>query len=659
MFPETLTRRSRSFVGALLAASLASVFAAESASPELAELSLDSLLDMPVTGASRFVQRRSQAASIVTVVTREEIQALGHRTLADVLRSVRGVVVTTDRTYDYLGVRGFLSAGDYNTRVLLLVDGNRVNDALYDQAFLGSEFPLDLDLVERVEFVPGQGSAVYGANALFGVVNVITRESARSAQALGSASWGTQGQFGVQAQLRLPWGRGGIQLQASRQLRRGEDVVDPAMVGVGGSDGRSRGTDGMQRTALAIRADQGPVTFSFIHADRTKGVPLALDLIFGDARNRYRDTTTLLNLEGQFALDADTKIQARAFAGRYRFIGDYAVDYPPPTLNRDLVVAEWAGVETRGTLVRGDHRIAAGIELQRMPTLLQQNFDLEPNAMSYLDDLRSSWRAAVYFEDQWTFDPHWTVHLGGRIDRVARHANETSPRLAVVWAMNERTSFKLIHGSAFRPPNAYEAYYAIDAPAGYVRNPDLKSERVRGTELVGEWRPDPVWRLSGSLYSTRAERLLLLGYDAAIDRYGFTNSGTLSSQGGELEAETLQTACRCRVNYSWNHVSGPSADQSAFPRQMLKGTAIWSIGADRTLALEALGIGRRGGAAGYGLFNLTLRGKPIEGGPDATFTIRNLADRQFVDPGADPVRQPTLPLPRREMRLELRWTFAQ
>jgi outer membrane receptor for ferrienterochelin and colicin len=105
---------------------------------ELATLPLTSLLDMPVTGASRFVQRSSLAPSAVTVVTREDILAHGHRTLSDVLRGMRGVVISGDRTYDHIGVRGVLSTGDLNTRVLLLVDGNRLNDPLFDQAYIGT-----------------------------------------------------------------------------------------------------------------------------------------------------------------------------------------------------------------------------------------------------------------------------------------------------------------------------------------------------------------------------------------------------------------------------------------------------------------------------------------------------------------------------------------
>ena len=128
----------------------------------------------PARRSSRCASANRRASA--TVVTAEQIRALGFRTLADVLRSVRGVVVSSDRTYSYLGVRGFSTPGDYNTRVLLLIDGNRVNDTIYDQAFLGSEFPLDIDLVERVEFIPGQGSA--GARRQ----RVVRRDQRRDAQ---------------------------------------------------------------------------------------------------------------------------------------------------------------------------------------------------------------------------------------------------------------------------------------------------------------------------------------------------------------------------------------------------------------------------------------------------------------------------------------------
>ena len=75
-----------------------------------------------------------EAPASVSIVNKDEIKKYGYRNLADILRSVRGFFVTNDRNYQYLGVRGFNRPGDYNTRFLLLVDGHRLNDGLYDSS---------------------------------------------------------------------------------------------------------------------------------------------------------------------------------------------------------------------------------------------------------------------------------------------------------------------------------------------------------------------------------------------------------------------------------------------------------------------------------------------------------------------------------------------
>src|ERR1043166_3954738 len=139
--------------------------------PDLTELSLEALgnIDVPtVYAASKVEQKTTEAPSSITIVTADEIKRFGHRTLVDVLQSVQGFNVSYDRNYAFLGARG-VSLGDFNSRVLLLVDGHRVNDNLTDGAFIETAFILDIDLVDRVEIIRGPGSVLYGNNAFFGV----------------------------------------------------------------------------------------------------------------------------------------------------------------------------------------------------------------------------------------------------------------------------------------------------------------------------------------------------------------------------------------------------------------------------------------------------------------------------------------------------------
>src|SRR5439155_19421348 len=100
-----------------------------------------------VFGASKYEQKPGEAPASVSIVTADEIQKYGYRTLVDILGSVRGLFTTYDRNYTYAGVRGFDRPGDYDTRILLLLDGHRVNDNVYDQASIGTESIVDVNAI--------------------------------------------------------------------------------------------------------------------------------------------------------------------------------------------------------------------------------------------------------------------------------------------------------------------------------------------------------------------------------------------------------------------------------------------------------------------------------------------------------------------------------
>jgi outer membrane receptor for ferrienterochelin and colicins len=138
-----------------------------------------------VVSASKYKQKVTEAPSSVSIITSDEIKQYGYRTLADILRSLRGFFVTSDRNYNYIGARGFSRPGDYNTRFLILLDGHRLNDNIYDQAYIGTEFIIDVDLIDRVEIIRGPSSSLYGTNAFFGVINVITKERCKRTGDLG------------------------------------------------------------------------------------------------------------------------------------------------------------------------------------------------------------------------------------------------------------------------------------------------------------------------------------------------------------------------------------------------------------------------------------------------------------------------------------------
>jgi iron complex outermembrane receptor protein len=123
------------------------------------------------------------------VLTDADIARHGMRNMGDILRSMPGLYVTGDGNFTFVGARGLGRPGDFNARLLFLVDGMRVNENIFDAGSLGPEFFVDVDLIDRVEYAPGPGSALYGNNALLGVVNVITKgaDKLRGVQARATA----------------------------------------------------------------------------------------------------------------------------------------------------------------------------------------------------------------------------------------------------------------------------------------------------------------------------------------------------------------------------------------------------------------------------------------------------------------------------------------
>lgn len=128
-----------------------------------------------VYSAAKYEQKITEAPAAVSIITGDQIRKYGYRTFSQVLQSVPGFFISNDRLYDYLGIRGLNRPADFNSRFLLLVDGHRLNDPMFDQAPIGRDSPIDVDLIERVEVVRGPSSSLYGTNAFFGVINVITK----------------------------------------------------------------------------------------------------------------------------------------------------------------------------------------------------------------------------------------------------------------------------------------------------------------------------------------------------------------------------------------------------------------------------------------------------------------------------------------------------
>jgi iron complex outermembrane receptor protein len=140
------------------------------------DLSLEALLNIDISVASKSLMKQSEAPSIVTVITRSMIEALGVRSVAEALRDVPGFYIVDDGVTSNIAVRGINAGPNSWSRIVkVMVDGHPVTDYSTGGTFLGPEL-IPIEAVESIEVIRGAGSALYGANAFLGVINIVTKK---------------------------------------------------------------------------------------------------------------------------------------------------------------------------------------------------------------------------------------------------------------------------------------------------------------------------------------------------------------------------------------------------------------------------------------------------------------------------------------------------
>lgn len=657
----------RSLVGIYATATFAwipSAWAAEDRE-SLAELPIEQLLNLEVYSASRFVQKLSDAPSSVSIVTAADIKAYGWRTLADILRSMRGLHVTNDRNYSYLGARGFQRPGDYNSRFLLLIDGNRSNEAIYDQASIGTEGLIDVDTIDRVEFIAGPGSSVYGANAFFGVINIITRSARDMNGAQVSVEAGSHGMRKARASYGWRDEEGAeLLLSATSYRHDGENLYFPEFNTPATNKGIAERLDYDRYRNVLAKASAGPFSLRLALVERTKGIPTAsYSQAFNDPRAKTVDRQTAVDAGYRGALLRDVELISRVYWGAYYYNGDYVYDLPPVTVNRDGSRSRWWGAEARIVNTRNQgHKFVAGVELQHNTRLRQFNYDA---TTQYLDIDNSNSRQGIYVQDEITLRDDLLLNAGLRHDHHSGMGGVTNPRLGLIWKAAPATTLKALYGKAYRTPNAYEFYYEIRAEGGQKANPELQPERIRSLEFVAEHHLSTDTRLTAAVFRNQVTNLISQTLDPVDGLLVYRNLDNVTATGIELEMEKAwQHGIRLRTSASLQRIrdraTGSEPTNSA-PRHLKINWSTPIVNEAWRAGVEARYMGTRkalrGEVEGGWLTNLTLAASRLAPGLEVTGTIYNLLNRNLSDPGGEEHVQAAIPQPGRQFRIKLTYAF--
>jgi iron complex outermembrane receptor protein len=612
---------------------------------ELAAMSLEELLAIKVSTASKFPQSVKEAPASISVITAEDIRRFGYRTLADVLRGVRGFYTTYDRNYSYIGIRGFARPGDYNTRVLLLIDGHRVNDGVYDMAPMGTDFLFDVSLIDRVEVIRGPGSSLYGTNALFGVINVITKSGASRKGAQADILGGSLGTLKALGSYGHVTGSGREMLIAASTYRsHGQDRIhvpefderDLPAIAVGLDD------DDASSAFASLSAGRFSLRAGMTH--RVKQIPTAaFGTVFGDTRMETTDARALVSGVYDGPLGQGWMGAARLAYDYYNYEGSY------PTAEGDDVVlfadhSRWHSVTGELTARRRVgrlHMFTAGAEIRRD---MQNRQVAADGASEYLDIDVPGTKAGVYVQDEIRPVSWLLVNAGVRVDRSTDFGAHVTPRAGLVVLPRQRTAIKLLHGRAFRAPNPYERYYYTSETE---RGLQLRPEQIQSTEIVWEESLTSQLRFTATAFAYDVEQIIEQRASDAGDVF-FDNVGRTRGRGVEAEAEgRFDNGVVARVSHTFSRVrdrdNGGRVSNS--PRH-ITAVGVQAPVFDFTVAVDGQRVGNRlslDGSTVPAFFapNVTVT-SPADARIGFGLSVYNVLNRTYSDPGAEEHRQPSI-----------------
>lgn len=616
-------------------------------------MGLEQLMAIPVYAASRHTQSTREAPALVTIVSRDEIQRYGYRNLGELLQAVPGFYVSQNRgSTGFVGTRGINRSTDYGARFLLQVDGHRLTEPVYGALPNQQDFPLDLDLIERVEIVRGPGSSLYGSNAFFGIINVVTRKGKELDGAEAALSTGSLSSNSA----RLSYGaetQGGAEVLLSGTLygSSGNDDLYFAELDnpAGNSDGHARGIDADHAGTLFGRVSYKGFSLTTGYSDREKQIPSGrFSAIFGDPANSNREKRIFTSAEYSRDLPVNWELLARASFDRYLYEGNIPMlsQQGEPFDYKTDVDARWLRGELQASRTFAQrHRLTLGGEYH---TVYDLNAHLYYAAQGYFqgDRYKTDTRFTSYglfIQDEFRVSDEILVNMGLRLDDYDSFGETINPRLGLIYAPWEKTTFKLLYGRAFRAPVFSEMFFQIPDDSRNI-NPFLDPEKITSYEAIWEQRFTPWLQTSLSLYRNEIRDIIEFSPAAdTVTTYYHVNMGETNVNGVEAAIEAgRQQGVRGRLSYAYADVEAEQASLATdnSPRHLIKGKLLIPLGSERyTAALEAHYVSSRfdvrGVEAGdYWIANVNLFAQPFGDQIDLSFGVYNLFDEEYVDPAS-------------------------
>ncbi len=629
-----LSRQYLISIGLITTICFSGGMAQEDATYEL--MTLDSLLNIKVSSALKYEQRVSETPASISIITAEDIQRYGYKTLSEVMVSVRGVYIRNDRNYENLGVRGFSRPGDNDDRILLLLNGQRLNESFYGSTFLGNDLGISLQSVERIEFVRGPASALYGTNAMFGVINIVTKKASCIDGVDLEIETGSRGTQRMSAVIGKGVENGlGVLLSMQAGQSDGENLYFPEFDSAD-VNGIAEGLDWERFLNFHSVVTYKNWKMEGFFTNRLKGIPTAAwGMKFNDDAAQSLDRFGYLNLSYKRSIAYDKLLTVLAYCNTYTYEGTYPYEDGDWWDSNDCF---WTGVEGQFRWdISSRNRFFTGAEYQQHFSASYKSWDEDT---TYFDRSFPYTIASVYLQDDYQITDNLGLITGIRFDKHSETKGTLTPRLGIIFNASCTSTFKLLYGSAFRTPNVYESCY--EDPDIAKANPALQPEKITTGELVWEQKVSSIGFSVLSLYRYSIKNLIDQDIDPDDLLLQFVNLSDIRAQGIEWGFRSNfknRTSAYLNISLQQTYDSETEEALSNSPEFILKSGVSFPL--ISKIYFNAEGVYETGRLSLYGtdtgsffLCNAGLNLRHIWNGLSLSLRIRNLFNTDIKLPGS-------------------------
>jgi iron complex outermembrane receptor protein len=603
----------------------------------------------PVTIATGTPTPIFQSASVTSIITAEQIKSMGATELHEVLATVPGMHVSLQSSiYDYsYSMRGIRNAT--NSELLMMVNGTRINTAFRGTLMSHTELPLEA--IERVEVIRGPGSALYGADAFVGVINIITKKAkdingtkvgVRAGNGNTISAWGQQSAewagWNIAANLQYQHTTGDPDriINADFQTTKDKAFGTAASLAPSVYDGRYE-TLNAHLNLQRKHWDMNFWSFTSMNSGIRAGVNSALDAdsttngqqYLGDVRFSSEDWLKDLELTAHLSyLYANFRAQFQVFPNNAQLPisadGNFSSSLNPALpralfsngANDSLGRMENIPALELGSIYKGwdNHivRLGAGFRYEQVSPREAKNYgagvvngasppavidgtltDVTATPYAYLANFHRTIYSGV-LQDEWQFAKGWQLTAGLRYDHYSDFGDTLNPRAALVWDINNQLTTKLLYGRAFRAPSFSEQGNQNNPVL--IGNRNLKPETINTIEWAIDYRPINSLRTALNVYGYEVEDLIAAVPDVGKSSATFQNSGVQKGYGTELEWDwQASEQWSVKGNYAWQHAINQqtSSRVTYVPEHQLYTAVAWQFLPNWQLQTQLKWIGGR------------------------------------------------------------------